>query len=84
MTSRSRFFLVSMCVAFVLCILGLLVGMTYDLFLVFARHRTLESVLGISIPFYKSLGAIGILGFLFFLAFLVSLVSGNHKGADPK
>jgi len=73
-----------MCIAFGLCIAGLVLGMGYDLFLVLAHHRTLESVLGRSIPFYKSLGAIGILGFFLFLAFLVSAVSNKNKGANPK
>ena len=73
-----------MCTAFALCIAGLVLGMGYDLFLVLSDHRTLDSVLGNSIPFYKSLGAIGILGFLLFLAFLVSAVSNKNKGANPK
>jgi len=73
-----------MCTAFGLCIAGLVLGMAHDLFLVLRDHRTLESVLGNSIPFYKSLGAIGILGFLLFLAFLVSAVSNKNKGANPK
>jgi len=84
MTSQSRFFFVSMCAAFGLCIAGLVLGMAYNLFLVLHDHRTLESVLGNSILFYKSLGAIGILGFLLFLAFLVSAVSSKNKGADSK
>ncbi len=73
-----------MCIAFGLCIAGLVAGMAYDLFFVIKDHRNLETVLGRSTPFYKSLGAIGVLGFLLFLAFLVSVISGNHKGANPK
>lgn len=73
-----------MCIAFGLCIAGLVVGMAYDLFLVLAHHHTLDSVLGHSIPFFKSLGVLGILGFLLFLAFLVSAISGKNKGASPK
>ena len=84
MTSRARFFFVSMCISFALCIAGLVFGMAYNLFLVFRDHRTLESVLGNSVPFYKSLGAVGILGFLLFLAFLVSAASNKNKGANPK
>ena len=72
-----------MCITFGLCILGLAGGMACDLFLVFFRHSTFDSVLGNSIPFYKSLGALGILGFLMFLAFLIisvttKPVSDNH------
>ena len=73
-----------MCIAFGSCIVGLVLGMTYDLFLVFRNHRTLESVLGHSIPFFKSLGVLGILGFLLFLAFLVSAISCKNKGAHSK
>ena len=73
-----------MCVAFSISIFGLIGGMAYDLFDVFAHHRSLEFVLGNSVEFYKSLGAIGILGFALFLAFLLSAVSSKHKGADPK
>ena len=73
-----------MCVAFSVCIFGLIGGIAHDLFDVFAHHHSLEFVLGNSIEFYKSLGAIGILGFALFLAFLVSAVSSKHKGANPK
>jgi len=61
--------------AFGICILGLIGGMLYDLGVVFLRHRTLESVLGNSIPFYKTLGGLGIAGMFLFFAFLVSLIS---------
>lgn len=84
MTPRTRFLFISMCTAFGMCIAGLVLGMAYDLFLVFRDHRTLEVVLGHSIPFFKSLGAIGLLGFLLFLAFLVSAISGKNKGANSK
>lgn len=70
-----------MCVAFGLCIAGLVAGMAYDMFLVLARHGTLESVLGHSIPFYKSLGLLGILGFALFLLFLVVSVSSRPNKA---
>ena len=78
-TKLSRILFASMCTAFGLCIAGLVLGMGYDLFLVLAHHRTLESVLGSSIPFYKSLGAIGILGFLLFLTFLIVSVSPTRN-----
>jgi hypothetical protein len=67
--------------AFGICIVGLMVGMVYYLYVVFVNHRTLESVLGTTIPFYKILGGIGIVGFILFLAFLISLIS---KGSSEK
>jgi hypothetical protein len=73
-----------MCVAFSICIFGLIGGIVYDLFDVFAHHHSLEFVLGNSIEFYMSLGAIGMFGFALFLALLVSAVSSKHKGANPK
>jgi hypothetical protein len=69
-----------MSTAFAICILGLIGGMLYDLYVVFLRHRTLESVLGNSIPFYKTLGGIGIAGMLLFFTFLISLISKNNQG----
>ncbi len=84
MSPLTRFLFLGMCAAFALCIFGLVAGTLYVLFVVFAHHRTLESVLGNSVPFFKSLGAIGILGFCLFLAFLISSVSGNHKRTDSK
>jgi hypothetical protein len=66
--------------AFSICILGLIGGMLYDLCVVFLRHRTLESVLSNSIPFYKTLGGIGIAGMLLFFTFLISLISKNNQG----
>ena len=80
MTKPSRFLLVAMSAAFSICILGLIGGMLYDLCVVFLRHRTLESVLGNSIPFYKTLGALGIAGMLLFFAFLISLISKKDQG----
>lgn len=79
MTSRSRFLFIAMCTAFGLCIAGLVAGMAYDLFLVLAHHHSLESVLGHSIPFYKSLGALGILGFILFGLFLIVSVSSSPR-----
>ena len=80
MTKPSHFFLYAMSTAFSICILGLIGGMLYDLCVVLLRHRTLESVLGNSIPFYKTLGGIGIAGMIFFFLFLVSLVAGPRGG----
>jgi hypothetical protein len=47
---------------------------------VFLQHRALESVLGNSIPFFKTLGGIGIAGMLLFFAFLISLISKKDQG----
>jgi hypothetical protein len=79
MTKPSRFLLYAMSTAFAVCILGLIGGMLYDLGVVFLRHRALESVLGNSIPFYKTLGGIGITGMLLFFTFLISLISKNDQ-----
>jgi hypothetical protein len=80
MTTFSRYLLYAMSTAFAICILGLIGGMLYDLCVVFLRHRTLESVLGNSIPFYKTLGGLGIAGMLLFFAFLISLISKKDQG----
>ncbi len=82
MSPRTRFLFLAMCLAFGLCILGLCGGTIHALYLVFAHHQTLDSVLGNSIPFFKSLGAIGAAGFLLFLGFLLSSISGSHKRSD--
>jgi len=80
MTKFSRFLLYAMSAAFGICCVGLIGGMLYDLYVVFLRHRTLESVLGNSIPYYKTIGGLGILGMLFFFALLFSLVARRDKG----
>jgi len=69
-----------MSTAFGICILGLLLGMGYYLYAVFVHNRTLENVLGNSIPYYKALGGIGLLGFALFFAFLISLMTKNKSG----
>jgi hypothetical protein len=73
-----------MMVAFGICVIGLLGGMFYYLFVVIVLHRTLESVLGNSIWFYKALGGIGILGFVLFVAFLFSLMAGGKSERPGK
>ncbi len=70
----------AMSAAFCLSGVGLIGGMLYDLYVVFLRHRTLESVLGNSIPYYKTIGGFGILGMLFFFALLFSLLAKNNQG----
>jgi hypothetical protein len=80
MTLRSRFLLLGMSTAFGLCILGLLFGLLFDLYAVFLRHRSFENVLGNSIPYYKTLGAVGIAGMLLFFALLVSLIFTKNQG----
>ncbi len=80
MTKLSRSFLYAMSIAFGICCIGLLGGMLYDLCVVFLRHRTLQSVLGNSILFYKTLGGMGIVGMICFFAFLFSLVATKRQG----
>jgi hypothetical protein len=79
-SKRSHFLLRSMFTAFALCIIGLVGSMLYYLYVVFVQHRTLEAVLGNSIPFHKALGGIGILGLVFFFAFLLSLMGKDNSG----
>lgn len=73
-----------MCAAFGLCAVGLLAGLIYGSYATFRQHRTLEDVLGHSIPYYQFLGAIGIAGFLLFLAFLISSISNSNKRSNSK
>jgi preprotein translocase subunit Sss1 len=80
MKKPSRFLFAAMSVAFGICILGLIGGMLYDLCMVLLRHRTLENVLGNSIPLFKTLGGLGIAGMLLFFAFLISLISKKDQG----
>ncbi len=79
MTRTSRILLIAMSIAFGICILGLVTGMVYYLCAVYLWHRTMESVLGNSIAYNKTLGALGILGFILFFAFLLSLMSKNNS-----
>jgi hypothetical protein len=76
MSSPSRLTFLAMCVSFALCILGLIAGLLYSLFESFLRHRTLESILSRTIPYYKFLGALGILGMLLFFVFLLFQIAG--------
>jgi hypothetical protein len=84
MTPRSRFLLIAMSTAFGISAAGLLLGMFYDLYEVFIRHRELENILGNSIPYNKTLGAIGIAGFMLFFAFLFSAMAGKKQGNHGK
>jgi hypothetical protein len=81
MNSRSRILFLIMSTAFILSALGLILGMLYDLYLVFLRHTPLEIVMGRSIPYYKTIGGFGILGMVcFFLVLLSEITSkGNRK-----
>ena len=69
-----------MCTAFGVCCLGMVGGLIHGLYATIYQHRTLEGVLGHSIPYYRLLGGFGIAGFLLFFAFLASAVS--HKKQD--
>jgi hypothetical protein len=73
-----------MCAAFGVCCLGMLGGLVHGFYATFYQRRTLEDVLGHSIPYYQFLGAIGITGLLLFLAFLVSSISNTNKRTNSK
>jgi hypothetical protein len=77
MLSPSRLLLISMFFAFVVCILGLLLGMLYSLYESFLLRKDLESILSRSIPYYKALGLLGILGTLLFFVFLFFQIAGK-------
>ena len=80
MSSPSRLILLAMSTSFALCILGLIAGMLYSLFEFSLRHKSLESILSQTIPYYKFLAALGILGMLLFFVFLLLQISGrNHN-----
>ncbi len=83
MSSPSRLILISMSTSFALCILGLIAGLLYSLFEFSLRHKTLESILSRTIPFYKFLGVVGILGMLLFFVFLLLQISGSNRNT-PK
>jgi hypothetical protein len=84
MSSLSRFLLIAMSAAFALSALGLILGMLYDLYAVFLRQAQLESVLGHSIPYYKSVGGMGILGMVFFFIFLLSLMASRENRKNDR
>ncbi len=83
MSSASRLTFIAMGTSFAICILGLIAGMLYSLFESFHRHKTLESILSHTIPYYKFLGILGILGLLlFFVLLLLQISTQNRK--SPK
>jgi len=73
-----------MCTAFGLCCLGMIAGLVHGIYATIYQHRTLEDILGHSIPYYQLLGAIGIAGFLLFLAFLISSITSTSKRTNSK
>jgi len=77
---RSRFLLIAMSATLGISCLGLILGMLYDLYFVFLRHRQLENVLGNSIAYYTTVGGLGILGVLLFFAFLFSAIAERRDG----
>lgn len=78
MTRPSRILLIGMTAAFGICVLGLILGMSYSLFEYFFRHRELWTVLNGSISYYKILGGVGIAGMALFFAFIISLITRKH------
>ena len=70
MSRPSRLTFIAMCASFALCILGLILGMLYSLYESLFLHKTLETILSRTIPYYKALGLLGILGMALFFVFL--------------
>jgi hypothetical protein len=83
MSSPSRILLISMSIAFAICIAGLILGMLYSLYESFFLHKDLETILSRSIPYYKALGLLGILGMLLFFIFLFFQIAGKG-GKKPR
>jgi hypothetical protein len=54
-------------------------GLIHGFYATAYQHRTLEEILGHSIPYYRLLGGFGIAGFLLFFAFLASAVSQKKQ-----
>jgi ABC-type amino acid transport system permease subunit len=84
MLPRSRYLLIAMSISLALSAAGLIVGMLYDLYAVFLRHSQLESVLGRSIPYYKTVGGLGILGMILFFLFLLSLMASRQDKTNDR
>jgi hypothetical protein len=83
MRKRSRFLMFAMFGCFILAASGLVLGMVYCSFVVFAQHHALESVLSRTIPYFKTIGGLGILGMLCFFMFLLSEMTSKPNG-NPK
>jgi hypothetical protein len=79
MNSISRFLFVAMASAFGLCCLGVVAGLIHSLYALHYQHRSLENILGNSIPYYQAVGGLGAAGFLLFLAFLISALSQKKQ-----
>jgi predicted ABC-type exoprotein transport system permease subunit len=73
-----------MSTAFGIAALGLVIGLAYDLYVVSIRHAQLESVLGNSITYNKTLGGLGILGLVLFFAFLFSAIADKKQEKSSK
>ncbi len=84
MTKPSRILLIAMSTSLTLSGLGLILGMLRTLYVVFLRHAPLESVLGNSIPYFKSVGALALLGMLLFFALLLSLLLRSNSKSSHK
>ena len=79
MSRPSRLTFIAMCASFALCILGLILGMLYSLYESLFLHKTLETILSRTIPYYKALGLLGILGMALFFVFLFFQISGKSS-----
>ena len=79
MSRRSRYLLIAMSTSLGIAVLGLVIGMFRDLYLVSVRHSQMENVLGNAIPYNKILGGLGILGMFLFFAFLFSAIADKKQ-----
>jgi ABC-type amino acid transport system permease subunit len=80
MTKRSRIILLGMFITLGLSALGLILGMLYDLYVIFVRHAQLENVLANNIAYYKTVGGLGVIGMVLFFAFLISAMVEKKQG----
>jgi hypothetical protein len=84
MTKPSRVLLNLTTVALALSGAGLVLGMLYNMYVVFIRRAQLETVLAASIYYYKTVGALGILGMVLFFAFLLSLMASRENKTNDR
>jgi hypothetical protein len=68
-----------MATALTISCLGLIAGLCHGVYATVYQHRSLENILGQSIPYYKSIGGLGFAGFILFFAFLISAVTDKKQ-----